>query len=172
MGARHQPQPLPPQKALQTLQSIYAVGSEFDCQTYPPGISAFAEIAANAMNPELINAGIDGSTYWSAYTARLCHRRVETCHVAVSARARGAPPPPHHHHHSAAAPGHQAFARPLTAAAELPCACLSARWPVSLLIAAAVGITALNVVCYAGCLLLCCREWWCQNPKLKRFQYF
>lgn len=103
-------------KALQTLQSIYAVGSEFDCQTYPPGISAFAEIAANAMNPELINAGIDGSTYWSAYTARL--------------------------------------------------------WPVSLLIAAAVGITALNVVCYAGCLLLCCREWWCQNPKLKRFQYF
>jgi hypothetical protein len=94
VGARHQPQPLPPQKALQTLQSIYAVGSEFDCQTYPPGISAFAEIAANAMNPELINAGIDGSTYWSAYTARLCHRRVETCHVAVSARARGAPPPP------------------------------------------------------------------------------
>lgn len=50
--------------------------------------------------------------------------------------------------------------------------CLPARWPVSLLIAASVAIGALNAVCYAGCLLLCCREWWCQNPKLKRFQYF
>ena len=168
--ARHQPQPLPPQKALQTLQSIYAEGSEynsFECQTYPPGISAFAEIAANALKEEeMIDAGIAGSIYWSTYTARLCRRRVETCHIAVRARAKGASPP-------TKCRGTRLLLDPsrrqLTSP---PCACLSARWPLSLLIASAVGITALNILCYAGCLLLCCREWWCQNPKLKRFQYF
>jgi len=108
-------------KAVQIIKTIYAERSEFDCQTYPPGISAFAEIASNAMGASLggemgPSVGLDGSVYWSAYTARL--------------------------------------------------------WPVSLLIMAAVGVATLNVVCYSGCLLLCCREWWCQNPKLKRFQYF
>ena len=99
VGARHQPQPLPPQKAVQIIKTIYAERSEFECQTYPPGISAFAEIASNAMGASLggemgPSVGLDGSVYWSAYTARLCHRRVETCHVAVRARAKGAPPPP------------------------------------------------------------------------------
>ena len=168
MGARHQPQPLPPQKAVQIIKSIYAERSEFECQAYPPGISAFAELAANGMAEEMgSSVGLPGSIYWSAYTARLCHRRVETCHVAVRARAKGAPPP-------ITVPRHQAFARPLTAAADVPppCTCLSARWPLNLLIMAAIGVATLNVVCYSGCLLLCCREWWCQSPKLKRFQYF
>ena len=80
---------MPSQKALQVIQTIYAEGSEynsFECQTYPPGISAYAEIAANAMKEEeMVNAGIAGSVYWSTYTARLWHQRVETCHAAVCA---------------------------------------------------------------------------------------
>lgn len=104
-------------KALQVIQSIYAERSEFECQTYPPGITDFAERAANAKDQELpANVGQPGSKYWSAYTTRL--------------------------------------------------------YSLSLLIASSVAVGALNVVCYSGCLLLCCREWWCQHPKLKRFQYF
>jgi len=104
-------------KAVQIIKSIYAERSEFECQAYPPGISAFAELAANGMAEEMgSSVGLPGSIYWSAYTARL--------------------------------------------------------WPLNLLIMAAIGVATLNVVCYSGCLLLCCREWWCQSPKLKRFQYF
>ena len=160
---RHQLQPLPPQKALEVIQTIYAERTDFPCQTYPPG-TGWAELAANGLNVDYLEAVPDEDKYkakYSAYTARLCQQHVETCHVAVSARANGATPP--------AAPG--LCATP-TAAADVAAVCLPARWPVSLLIAASVAIGALNVVCYAGCLLLCCREWWCQNPKLKRFQYF
>lgn len=91
---RHQLQPLPPQRALEVIQTIYAERTDFPCQTYPPG-TGWAELAANGLNPDYLEAVQDEDKYkakYSAYTARLCQQHVETCHVAVSARANGAAP--------------------------------------------------------------------------------
>ena len=95
MRGRHQLQPLPPQKALEVIQTIYAERTDFPCQTYKPGTFDL-ELAANGMNVDFLEAVQDEDKYnarFSAYTARLCQQHVETCHVAVSARANGATPP-------------------------------------------------------------------------------
>ena len=94
MRGRHQLQPLPPQKALEVIQTIYAERTDFPCQTYPPG-TGWAELAANGLNVDYLEAVPDEDKYkakYSAYTACLCQQHVETCHVAVSARANGAAP--------------------------------------------------------------------------------
>ena len=55
MRGRHQLQPLPPQKALEVIQTIYAERTDFPCQTYPPG-TGWAELAANGLNVDYLEA--------------------------------------------------------------------------------------------------------------------
>ena len=76
------------------IQAIYAEDSEynsFECQTFPPGLEAFTQEAANGLK-ELAEVS-DGvkEEIWAAYTVRLCRQRVETHHCCHADQAERHP---------------------------------------------------------------------------------
>ncbi len=75
VGAETSAPTLASQQALQIIQSMYSEGSQynsFECQTFPPGLRAFSEIATHGNKADqLVDAGIENSIMWSAYSARL-----------------------------------------------------------------------------------------------------
>lgn len=46
------------------------------------------------------------------------------------------------------------------------------KWLLIELIAFSLGVALATSICYVMCFFLCCREWWCQHPKFRKFQYF
>ena len=40
------------------------------------------------------------------------------------------------------------------------------------LTAASASISCFLVFCYGICYFFCCREWWCQHDRFRKFQYF